>query len=90
MPETRLREALSELHAALEDTSAIDAPTRAELRAAHDEIEEALALDREEASVPADRARSRISDAVTKFEADHPEGVEILQRVLHALSNVGI
>ena len=90
MPQSRLREVLNELHAELERSEAIEEGVRDELRAARDEIEQALAEEPDRAVAHATRARTRIGRAIERFEDDHPEGVALLERVLHALSNVGI
>lgn len=90
MSERRLREILSELHQELERTEAVDEGVRAELRAAQDEIEHALDQDRDRAKAHLGVARTRIGRAIERAEREHIDGVEMLQRVLHALSNVGI
>lgn len=90
MPERHLRQLLTELHRELEEGRAFDAETRELLGEARDEIEEAL----EAAGADAPRgpltARERMEQTVRRFERSHPEAVALLQRVLDALSNVGI
>ena len=89
MPEQRLREVLDELHAELERAEGLDEATREQLLAARREIEEKLGEapdDRE----PAHGARSRMGEAIERFEKEHPDAVAVLQRVLQALSDVGI
>ena len=90
MPEARLRELLTELHEELEeDDGPLDAETRALLREARLEIQEALAEERKGTeAVP--NARGRIAQAIERFEDRHPDGVALLNRVLEALTHVGI
>lgn len=86
MTERRLREVLDELHQELERSDSIDDETRALLRDARSDIEEALVETPEKAS----SARGRLGEALERFEGEHPDAVALIQRVLDALSNVGI
>jgi hypothetical protein len=90
MPAARLRGLLTELHDELEEEDGpLDGETRALLRDARLEIEEALLEERTGAEA-APNARARIAQAIERFEDRHPDGVALLNRVLEALSHVGI
>ena len=89
MPEARLRELLEELHDELEGEGPLDDETKTMLRDARLEIHEALAAERKgEDVVP--NARERLNTAIERFEDRHPDGVALLNRILEALSHVGI
>lgn len=90
MPEKYLREVLEELRAELDRSEAIDPETRALLHAARGDIEDALTEDLPGAQQRASTARTRIGQAIERFRGEHPEAAELLHRVLHALSDVGI
>jgi broad specificity phosphatase PhoE len=89
MPEARLRTLLSELHDELERDGALDDDTKELLREARIEIREALEADAPVAEA-APTARRRLEQAIERFEEEHPDGVALLNRVLEALSHVGI
>ena len=90
MPEEHLRELLEELHSELEHSESVDEQTRELLRAARGDIEKALVSGQPDAGQQASTARSRIREAIERFGGEHPKGAALLNRVLDALSNVGI
>lgn len=89
MAEARLRELLDELHRELESSEDLDDDTRAQLREARGEIEEALAAEAPEREPPR-TARERLERAIAKFEGEHPDGAAMIRRVLGALTDVGL
>ncbi len=89
MPEARLPDLLRELHDELEGDSPLDDETKALLRETRLEIEDAL-LDDQKLAAVAPSARSRMEEAIERFEDRHPDGIRLLNRILEALSHVGI
>lgn len=86
MESERLRETLNELRAELADSDTGDAETRARVQAAADELEAWL----ERAEEPEGGLRDRMREAVTRFEEEHPTLSATVQRVVDALSDLGI
>jgi predicted nucleic acid-binding Zn-ribbon protein len=89
MSERRLRQVLDELHAQLERSETVDPETRALLRSARSEIEDALDA-HPEAQARASSARTQLGQAVARFEGEHPDAVALVQRVLDALTHIGV
>jgi len=82
----RLRQTLNELRAELADSDTGDAETRERVQAAADELEAWL----ERAEEPEGGLRDRMREAVTRFEEEHPTLASTVQRVVDALSDLGI
>jgi len=85
MAEARLRKLLRELDRELAERDHLEPSTVALLAEAREDIEQAL-----ENREPAPTARSRIQRAVDEWTEDHPDEVVLLQRILDALTNVGL
>jgi hypothetical protein len=86
---TELRGTLDRLHRQLAEAGDLDAQSRAQLRAALHEIEDAL---RVEAQPRADQGSlgSRLAELEQQFEDSHPTLAEAVGRVVTALANLGI
>lgn len=83
-----LRDAIQELHAALEAKDDLDATERNDLTAAIDDIRAALTDDT--TSSQPDTLGSRFRTAIERFEDRHPDLTKIMGRVADALSEMGI
>jgi hypothetical protein len=87
-PRTHLAEVLGELHEALASARELDDEAIAELRSAADEISEALERSGDDAWPSA--LRSKLSDALERFEIEHPRITSLVGRVADALADLGI
>ena len=98
MEKTRLRELLEELHTELENADSVDAEAQKLLRGTMDDIHGAL--DRAEDSGDGKEAdpnpdgeegiQDRLNRAVLDFESSHPRVGFAVERLLKALSDIGI
>lgn len=86
MSRERLRETLNDLHGELERTDADDPEARERVRAAAEALDAWL----EGAEEPDDSLGDRLREAVARFEGEHPTLAATLQRVVDALSDLGI
>lgn len=83
----RLSEILGELHEALEASRGeIGDELREDLREAAQEIRETVESGRE----VSESLRGQLSDAITRFEEQHPRLTGIVGRVVDALADLGI
>ncbi len=87
-PGPSLNEIINELHEALESPDDLDEALRAELRAAAEEILEALDPDHEREL--SSSLGDRLTNTLERFEKDHPRLTGIIGRVADALSDMGI
>jgi len=87
-PEPSLREIIDELREALEDPDDLNQELRAELRAAAQEILEAL--DPEHERELSGSLRERLTDSLERFEKSYPKLTETIGRLADALSDLGI
>jgi len=94
MPERldKLRETLAELEAELDSLESLDEPTRAVLFAAKQDIEQTLAEHQDPADWDWDPQTvvDNLSEATQEFEVSHPTLTGIVQRVINALTQLGI
>ena len=86
MPTERLRETLQELRAELARSDAGDAETRESVQATALEIDAWL----ERPEPPEESWSDRLRIGVARFEKEHPRLAATLQRVVDALSDLGI
>jgi len=86
VPTERLRETLQELRNELARSDAGDPATRERIQATALEIDAWL----ERAQPPEDSLSGRLQEAVARFEKEHPHLAATLQRVVDALSDLGI
>jgi uncharacterized protein YukE len=82
----RLRETLAELRRELSRADAADADARERVQQAAREIDAWL----ERAEAPEESLPERLREAVVRFEEEHPRLSATLQRVVDALSDLGI
>ncbi len=86
MSQERLRETLEALQQELESTQPSDEAARENLREAAGAIDAWL-----ERAEPVDESLGdRLRDAVARFEGEHPTLASTIQRVVDALSDLGI
>jgi len=92
MPESRLRSTLDEIHTLLEDPTAVNDASRAQLIELLADIQAVLDRAPEERSGDDDDPSllDRASEAVRELEESHPALTEAIGRVATALSNLGI
>ena len=87
-PGPSLSEIIDELREVLEDPEDLDEELRAELRAAAEEILEALDPDNEREL--SGSLRDRLTNTLERFEKSHPKITETVGRLADALSDMGI
>ncbi|MBI4469219.1 MAG: DUF4404 family protein [Acidobacteria bacterium] len=90
MERQHLRELLEQLHAELGRTETVDSQSRDLLRHLMTDVQELLHRTELEAPRQDHPARQRLSEAIEHFEASHPTLTEIMGRVAHALSQIGV
>lgn len=83
----RLHRDLTELRAELDRLPA-DAPGRARLLDLAERIE--AQIDESRDSEPRDTLVRGVNEAVAEFEVEHPRAAGVLQRIVQALSSMGI
>ncbi len=81
MSQNDLRRTLEQLHAELGRAGDLDAATRDRLRALQADVQNALDKSAAESSL-----RQRLEDAITEFEASHPELARRIGRVIDTLA----
>ena len=86
MSQERLRETLVELRRELERTDASDHEARERVQQVARELDAWL----ERAEGPEESLPERLREAVVRFEEEHPRLSATLQRVVDALSDLGI
>ena len=86
MSQQRLRETLAELRRELASTDAADDEARERVQQAARELDAWL----ERAEPPGESLPDRLREAVVRFEEEHPRLSATLQRVVDALSDLGI
>lgn len=92
MPERldKLREMLSDLDKELDSLESLDEPTRTVLEEAKRDIEEALEKHDSPSQWEPQSIVDRLNDATEQFEVTHPTLTGIIQRMINALSQLGI
>ncbi len=87
MSDPQLQKAVDELRDELEQLPA-DAPGRERLRTLLENVEAHLAS--EDAPILHQPLVDGLNAAVTEFEVEHPRATAVLQRIVSALSSMGI
>jgi aminoglycoside phosphotransferase len=88
----RLRRTLEELHELLERSSPVGQDLERPLRQVLDDVRATLerAQDEEASEPRAETFRERLEEIALEFETDHPLIAGTINRLTHALSNMGI
>lgn len=84
MPENKLKELVSTLHAELQKPGGVDADTAELLRTLGNDIEGKLSGTHDETLT------ERVAAAIERFEGKHPDLTAILNRIANTLSSLGI
>ncbi|MDD3763376.1 MAG: DUF4404 family protein [Nevskiales bacterium] len=87
MSDPHLQKAIDELRTELEALPS-DAPGRERLVALLEQVEAHAASD--QGTVPHEPLVDGLDAAVTEFEVEHPRATALLQRIVSALSSMGI
>ena len=90
MEKQALRETLQQLHEELEATPKVDDTTRELLRSVMQDIQHVLDAEGGQATPQHRSLIGRIEAATTYFETSHPNLTAAAQRVIDALSSMGI
>lgn len=93
--EERLRTLLDELQGELQASQRLDEDARRELEEAVEHLRRVVDSGAEpgeahEGAIGADEARTRLGEAIERFEASHPDLAALIGSVVNALSNMGI
>jgi len=88
MPERTLREILDELHGRLEHSEDLDPRAREALRETAAEIQETLEASGSDGLYG--ELRDRLSEALARFEGEHPRLAETVRRLVDQLWEMGI
>jgi hypothetical protein len=87
----KLKAALTELHAELEQVDTVDPELRQMLVGTMSDINKALeARSSEEAVEQEDSLSGRLAESIKDFEESHPNIAGIVQRMIDVLSQMGI
>lgn len=86
MPQRKLQDALAELQHQLEHAPDFSEEERLELERMRDELD--LVLEPDQADPP--DVVEKVDEAITRFEIRHPKLTEIMNRIAHALSAMGV
>ena len=87
MPETDLKQLLSQLHDELEDTDSVDPDTLQLVQELDEEINRLLEAEDNDAF---DNVMDRAKSVETRFAVDHPVAERFLREIIDALAKVGI
>ena len=87
MPQKQLRHSLAELRSEIDNIEAIDDESRARLNQVVDQVQQKI-----DSPDEADHHNlvGSLDDSVRHFEVTHPNITEALNKVMVALSNIGI